>query len=189
MKEQILEPFLRAMRIRQVLPYIQKNQDCRLLDIGCGWNASLLRSIEPHIAFGIGIDFKAPSLESRKIRTMSVHLEKKLPFDDASFDLITMLAVLEHLNNPYEILCECKRILRPGGGLFLTVPSKRAKPILEFLAFKLNLVNPDEILDHKRYFDREDLTLLFPGIPGLVIREHAYFQLGLNNRIFAVRES
>ncbi|MCC7278095.1 MAG: class I SAM-dependent methyltransferase [Chromatiaceae bacterium] len=188
MKEPILEPLLRRMRLRQVLPYIEKHQDCRLLDIGCGWDIRLLRSIETHITTGIGIDFKVPDFRSGKIRTMSARLDKILPFDDASFDLITMLAVLEHLDNPVEILCECKRILRPGGGLLLTVPSRRAKPILEFLAFKMNVVNPEEILDHKRYFNREDLIRLFLRIPGLILREHAYFQLQLNNRIFAVRE-
>ena len=188
MKEQLLEPLLRRMRLRQVLPYIERYPDCRLLDIGCGWEARLLHAVEPRIASGVGIDFKAPELDTGKLTTISTRMDTTLPLEDASFDLVTMLAVLEHLDHPGDILKECARILRPGGGLFLTVPSWYAKPVLEFLAFKVGIVNPDEILDHKRYFNREDLYALFESTDGLDIEEHAYFQWRFNNRLFARRE-
>ena len=61
-------------------------------------------------------------------------LEHKLPFENESFDIVTMLAVLEHLSYPEDILKEINRILRKDGRLVLTVPSKIAKPILEFMA-------------------------------------------------------
>ena len=49
-------------------------------------------------------------------------------------------------------------MLKPGGLLVLTVPSWRAKPVLEFLSFRLGIVSRAEIEDHKRYFDRRDLA-------------------------------
>ena len=118
------------------------------------------------------VDLKAPQIEDGKIKTISARLDRDLPFEDSSFDFITMLAVLEHLDNPEAILHECARILRPGGGLLLTVPSWYAKPVLEFLAFKLRVVNPDEIRDHKRYFNREELFAMFGNVPGMEVKEH-----------------
>lgn len=184
MKEPILEPLLRKMRLNQVLPHLRKYPNCRLLDIGCGWGAKLLRAVEPYIASGIGVDFKAPTIKSEKIQTLSLTLQDKLPFEDASFDFITMLAVMEHLENDEAILKECARLLGPGGGLLITVPSWYAKPVLEFLSYKLNLINPDEIRDHKRYYNKEELVFLIERVHGLILQEHTYFQWRFNNRIF-----
>lgn len=187
MKEPVLEPILRRLRVRQVGPYVRRFKNCRLLDVGCGWNASLLRALESELECGVGIDFKAPALNTNKLRTIEARLDTRLPFEDSSFDLVTMLAVLEHLDCPAQILEECCRVLRPGGGLLLTVPSKRAKPVLEFLAFRVGIVSRTEIEDHKQYFNKEDLRNLISKIPSLVKFEHKYFQLGLNNRVFVTR--
>ena len=184
MKEPILEPILRKMRLKQVLPYLRQYPNCKLLDIGCGWQAKLLRSVEPYIASGIGVDFKAPAISTDKIKTLSLTLQDKLPFEDRSFDFITMLAVMEHLDNDEAILEECARLLKPGGGLLITVPSWYAKPVLEFLSYKLNLINPTEIRDHKRYYNKEDLVALVDKVPSLQIREHAYFQWKFNNKVY-----
>jgi len=187
MKEPVLEPILRKMRLKHVLPYLRQYPNCRLLDIGCGWEAKLLRANEPYIASGIGVDFKAPAISIQKIKTISLTLQDRLPFEDQSFDFITMLAVMEHLENDEAILKECARLLRPGGGLLITVPSWYAKPVLEFLSYKLNLINPAEIKDHKRYYNREDLLRLLGRVAGLRIKEHSYFQLRFNNRLFCHR--
>lgn len=189
MKEPILEPLLRKMRLKQVLPYLRQYPNCRLLDIGCGWEAKLLRAVEPYIDSGIGVDFKAPAFKTDKLKTLSLTLQDKLPFKDASFDLITMLAVMEHLENDEAILKECARLLRPGGGLLITVPSWYAKPVLEFLSYKLNLINPAEIRDHKRYYNKEDLVALVGGIDRLQLKNHAYFQWRFNNKIFCQSEN
>jgi ubiquinone/menaquinone biosynthesis C-methylase UbiE len=186
MKEPVLEPLLRQMRIRRVLPYIREYTDCRLLDIGCGWDASFLRAAEPFICSGVGVDFKAPKLRTGKIRTERLTLQGHLPFADASFDLVTMLAVLEHLEQPKAILQEIYRVLRPGGNLVLTVPSKAAQPVLEFLAFRLGVVSRAEIADHKVYYNRETLTLLLEEV-GLEVITHRYFQLWMNNFCVANR--
>jgi ubiquinone/menaquinone biosynthesis C-methylase UbiE len=186
MKEPILEPLLRKMRIRRVLPYIREHRNCRLLDIGCGWDARFLKSVEPYIGSGVGVDFKAPEYAEGKLRTERLTLQDRLPYADASFDLVTMLAVLEHLEQPEAILREIRRILRPGGQLVLTVPSKAARPVLEFLAFRLGVVSRSEIADHKVYYDRDSLGLALK-LAGFTLLCHRYFQLGMNNFCVAAR--
>ena len=189
MKEPILEPLLRKMRLKQVLPYLRQYPNCRLLDIGCGWDAKLLLAVEPFISTGVGVDFKAPPIHTEKLKTQSFVLQDKLPFENCSFDFITMLAVIEHLENDESILKECARLLRPGGGLLITAPSCYAKPVLEFLSFKLNLINPFEIRDHKRYYNKKDLLALINKIDGLVFSQHSYFQWRFNNMLFCLAKN
>jgi predicted SAM-dependent methyltransferase len=98
------------------------------------------------------------------------------------------MAVLEHLAKPEYILREIQRVLRPCGILAGTVPSDRAKPILEFLSYRLGIVNPDEIRDHKRYYNRKTLFAILEQT-GFVHIRHSYFQLGLNNRFAAEKAS
>jgi 2-polyprenyl-3-methyl-5-hydroxy-6-metoxy-1,4-benzoquinol methylase len=184
MKEPILEPLLRQMRLKQVLPYLRQYPNCRLLDIGCGWEAKLLTAVEACIHSGIGVDFKAPAIKTEKLETLSLTLQDELPFKDSSFDFITMLAVMEHLENDEAVLKECARLLRPGGGLLITVPSWYAKPVLEFLSYKLNLINPDEIRDHKRYYNKQDLVVLLGSVEQLQLETHMYFQWRFNNLVF-----
>lgn len=185
MKEPILEPILRKMRIRRVFQYIANQRDCRLLDIGCGWNAKLLHDIEPYISVGVGLDLKVPEFSQGKIRTEQLVLTNHLPYVDNSFDIVTMLAVLEHLEDPDITLREIRRVLVPGGKLLITVPSKFAQPVLEFLAFRLRIVSREEILDHKIYYNRKSIKILLEK-NGFTVEIHRYFQLGMNNFLVAI---
>jgi 2-polyprenyl-3-methyl-5-hydroxy-6-metoxy-1,4-benzoquinol methylase len=184
MNEPFLEPILRALRIRRVLPVLRRHDECRLLDIGCGWDARLLREVEPYIASGVGVDQRAPEIAEGKIRTHRMTLADRLPYADGSFDVVTMLAVLEHLEMPEALLEEVRRVLVPGGSLVLTVPSKAARPVLEFLAFRLGVVSQTEIADHKAYYDRRTLLCILDKA-GLLLVKHRYFQFGMNNLLIA----
>ena len=53
-----------------VKPTIEKYNNCRLLDVGCGWEAKLLKSIENYVEYGIEIDFKPPKLKAEKLETL-----------------------------------------------------------------------------------------------------------------------
>lgn len=77
MKEALLESTLRKMRLNRVLPTIKSFKNPNVLDIGCGWEARLLQEIEPYIAKGIGIDFKAPTINTDKIQTFTYYFESK----------------------------------------------------------------------------------------------------------------
>jgi ubiquinone/menaquinone biosynthesis C-methylase UbiE len=185
MDEPFLEPVLRFMRINKVLPVIRDIHRPRLLDIGCGWDARFLRNIERYVYEAVGIDFKAPELNNKKIQTISSLILDQLPFEDSSFDIVTMLAVLEHISNPLEISREISRVLRGRGLLVLTVPTKPSKLVLEFLSYRLGIVNPEEIRDHKKYYNLRDISELF--LPcGFKIQKHEYFQFYMNN--FCVME-
>lgn len=184
MDEPVLEPILRGLRLRKVLPTIRLYNECTLLDIGCGWECRLLKAVEPHIKSGVGIDFKVPPSETDKIKTHNLRLDSNLPFPDESFDVVTMVAVLEHLAKPAQMIGEIERVLKKGGRLVITVPSKAAKPVLEFLAYRLKIINADEIRDYKQYYGKKELADLFKNTK-LVVERHRYFQFGFNNLLVA----
>ena len=79
------------------------------------------------------------------------------------------------------ILREIERVLKPGGLLLMTVPSIWSKPVLEFLAFKLGIVDPVQIKAHKTYYNYKLIMELFSNIERLVIKKHQYFQIFMNN--------
>jgi predicted SAM-dependent methyltransferase len=54
---------------------------------------------------------------------MNVDLNKlPLPWDDESIDEILLSHIVEHLDQPYEFIMECTRILKSGGKLIVKLP-------------------------------------------------------------------
>ncbi len=63
-------------------------------------------------------------MAERGIPVADVDLEREpLPYADASFGRVLATEILEHLANPALFLSECRRVLRPGGALYLTTPN------------------------------------------------------------------
>ncbi|MBX2863019.1 MAG: methyltransferase domain-containing protein [Leptolyngbyaceae cyanobacterium MAG.088] len=179
-REPLLEPLLRQFRLAKVMPYVLRGQP--LLDIGCGKSATFLRAMSSQVSEGYGVDFKVNSGKiGKNVYTQQLTFLDKLPFDDAQFSTVTMLAVLEHIANETDMLDEIYRVLRPGGKLVLTVPSIWAKPVLEFLSYKLGIISEAEIRDHKRYYTRERLRRCLIDNGDFTDFIHKYFQLWMNN--------
>lgn len=186
-KEPFLEPILRWMRLKRVMRHIPKNSV--VLDVGCGRTATFLKYISPHVKQGFGVDFKVEESQFINIETKQLRLENHLPFQDSSFDVVTMLAVLEHIEKEQQILNEIDRVLVPGGKLIITVPSIWSQPVLEFLAYKLKIVSEAEIRDHKRYYNRQRLKEVLVEVTGFQEYHHQYFQLWMNNFCTVVKRS
>ena len=45
-----------------------------------------------------------------------------MPFEDASFDIVVCNAVLEHVENPFKVVSELHRVLRPNGEIWVEIP-------------------------------------------------------------------
>lgn len=98
----------------------------RVLDVGCGTGLMLseLAQWEP-----VGFDFSPLALafcRSRGIRGLVQGDVVRLPFADASFDLILALDMMEHVERDDLLIREFNRVLRPGGLLMATVPAHPA---------------------------------------------------------------
>jgi 2-polyprenyl-3-methyl-5-hydroxy-6-metoxy-1,4-benzoquinol methylase len=117
-----------------------------LLDIGAG-SGFLLEVAKRHGWNVRGTEFAEDAIEM--CRKKGIHVDKgelaELGFEDNSFDVITGIEVIEHLNNPTEITKEIFRILRPGGVVYLTTPNfnsllrKRLKSEYDVISYPLHL--------------------------------------------------
>ncbi len=181
----ILDKFLSKWRSKFVLPYLKKQSI--VCDIGCGQEGKLLVSIAEHIKEGYGFDF---NLKSDKYPKDNIFLSNDDFMQcDKKFDVIILLAVLEHLPYPNLVELMLKNVyekLNNGGVFIMTTPDKKSQWLLEFLAYKLRIINSEEIRDHKHYFDKRELIHLMKRT-GLKDVVHRYFQLRLNNLIICYK--
>jgi ubiquinone/menaquinone biosynthesis C-methylase UbiE len=95
----------------------------RVLDLGCG-SAGCLREIyarTPHV-YGLDLDLAALH-RNATIAGRAAGAGESLPFADGSFDLVTLAWVLEHLDEPQQVLRELQRVLRPGGRVVFLTPN------------------------------------------------------------------
>ncbi|HEY9517122.1 MAG TPA: class I SAM-dependent methyltransferase [Gemmatimonadaceae bacterium] len=104
-----------------------------VLDVGCnrGSIEALFHSLHPEKARRTlveGVDVSGDAVaQARALAlpncTFSAYAGRELPFGSASFDLVVMVEVLEHVIEKEALLREVHRVLRPGGRLFLTTPN------------------------------------------------------------------
>lgn len=95
-----------------------------ILDLGCGTGGlfSLLR----HFGRVIGLDASLSALQYACLRGGNALVSadgQRLPFTDATFDLVAVLDVLEHLEDDEQALREIWRVLKRGGAIVFTVPA------------------------------------------------------------------
>jgi SAM-dependent methyltransferase len=119
----------------------------RILDVGCGTGTMLTYLQAFGDAEGVDIDEEAIGYcRERGLQSVQLGEATKLPYPDDSFDLVTILDVVEHLDDDVAAFREMRRVLRPGGRLLVTVPAHR------FL-----WGDQDEVNQHKRRYRAREL--------------------------------
>ena len=119
----------------------------RILDVGCGTGTMLTYLGTLGKAEGVDIDAEAVGYcRERGLENVRIGEAAELPFEDGSFDLVTALDVVEHLDDDAAAFREMRRVLRPGGLLLVTVPAHR------FL-----WGDQDEVNLHKRRYSSAEL--------------------------------
>lgn len=101
----------------------------RCLDVGCAtgdYTEEIARNFERVDAIDVERNRLDVFRQERRLRNvvvaeMSVY---SMDFEDGTFDAVTLIEVLEHLERPADALAQVSRVLRPGGQLFITTPNR-----------------------------------------------------------------
>lgn len=118
-------------RMNKILPFVfednKQNYQINLLDIACG-ESQFYDSLKKHrkniIYTGLELSQKQVDISNKKGYNVLKHdLNKPLPFDNESFDMVVATEIIEHIFDTDTLLHEINRILVPGGRLILTTPN------------------------------------------------------------------
>lgn len=156
----LVDEILEYLRFRKVSPYIPKG--ARLLDIGTG-DGSFLHYLDGHLHTSVGID---PYLRGSEKIGRKHFISGVFPDDydaDTPFDVITILATLEHIHPAVlpRLVGACWKYLLPGGQVIITVPHPRVDSILKLLTALRVFVGFSTHQHHG--FNPECLPPLFKG--------------------------
>lgn len=118
----------------------------RALDVGCGeghWGLRLMGLLPANARF-VGVDHEGAFLDAARARASKRGLGERaefcvgsvneLPFEDASFDLVTCQTVLIHVGDAKRALREMKRVLVPGGIVVASEPNNLVNVLAEATA-------------------------------------------------------
>lgn len=138
-----------ASRTRVLLTLLDKwvtRNNLNVLDVGCG-AGNMIHHLGRYGEV-IGIDNNPVPLRIAQQRAYDARLAhaEDMPFEDDSFELVTVLDVIEHCDDDMRILRECFRVCAPAGLIAVTVP-----------AFQWLWSNNDVINDHKRRYSASQL--------------------------------
>jgi len=130
MNDGLLEGFLSRQRGKMADRLIPAaSREGRLLDIGCGEEPRFLMSTD--FAEKVGVDRIAVNDGQKSCLPTITRIDGDvetmdcLPFEDGYFDVVTMLAVFEHIEPErlVKLVADIRRVLRPGGMYILTTPA------------------------------------------------------------------
>jgi len=149
----------------------------RILDVGCGTGANLLMLSQYGDAEGVDVSEDALAFcRERGLDKVRLGAAEELPYEDGTFDLVTALDVVEHLDDDLAGLREMRRVLRPGGRVLLFVPT---------FMFLWGL--QDDVSNHRRRYRLPELQRVLEQA-GFEIERTTYANITFFLPILAMRQ-
>jgi SAM-dependent methyltransferase len=168
-RRQIISSFLR--RVCQGLKAAcaeqgRQSSALKILDVGCGTGANLEMLSQFGEAQGVDVSREALSFcRERGLTNVKQGAAEALPYEADSFDLVTGLDVVEHLDDDLAGLKEMRRVLRRGGRTLLFVP-----------AFMFLWGVQDDVSNHRRRYTLKELKRVVQEA-GLEVERATYVNL------------
>jgi 2-polyprenyl-3-methyl-5-hydroxy-6-metoxy-1,4-benzoquinol methylase len=152
---------------QEIVPFIPPATR-KLLDIGCGKGAfgAHLKSLCDIEVHGFEINPVAAAEANKRLdRVFHGDLEKNPDLiPSQAYDCITLLDVLEHLQDPWSLLQQTSKWLQPDGIVVASLPNVRHYPVLKDLLFQKSFRYSNiGVLDrtHLRFFTKVSVQELF----------------------------
>lgn len=132
--------------VHKLIEKYNTKENPKILDIGCGTGKNIEELQKLGDVYGLDSSTDALSFcRKRGLKKLILGTAEKTHLKNNSFDIITLLDVLEHTND-IKVLPEMRRILKKNGVIILTVP-----------AFPWLWSKWDDVLHHKRRYTIETL--------------------------------
>ena len=155
------------------------SDDTRILDAGTSTGTNLRMLGEEGYRNFIGLDLSPDAIRFAAKKGLG-QVEQgdvcRMPFEDASFDVVLATDIIEHVDDDLKALREIHRVLTPGGTALITVP-----------AFQSLWGLQDEVAQHKRRYRKGPLVALL-GTAGFVVGRNYYFNYILFAPIWLARQ-
>jgi SAM-dependent methyltransferase len=152
------------------------NPNPRILDVGCGTGANLKMLAAHGRAEGVDISSQAVDFcRERGLNSVRLGAAEQLPYENASFDLVTALDVVEHLDDDVAGLQEMRRVLRRDGRVLLFVP-----------AFMFLWGVQDDVSNHRRRYTLPGLLKTVEAA-GFSVEWSSYANISFFFPVLAVR--
>jgi 2-polyprenyl-3-methyl-5-hydroxy-6-metoxy-1,4-benzoquinol methylase len=167
-----------------IKPYLKPGME--VLDFGCGQGAFSQRLIDAGMNVdGCDIDIVQIKADVRK----KIRLDLNKPVSDSitgKYDMVIALEIIEHLQNPWKYLEDCRSILKNDGILVLTTPNissfvsrlrflmRGSLTAFEKPDFNHGHITPLSFVQLENMFDKLDLGILERGHAGVIPFLHFY---------------
>lgn len=179
----LLSPYLRNKRTSMISPYLQGD----ILDIGCGpaRNLEVLKKNEKPFSSYTGIELDPLLVDDLKLKFsaydfFSVDLDTQVIPVSKKFDVIILLAVIEHIFNLKFLFSQLSDLLKPTGIIVLTTPTPFGNDVVHRLGASIGLFDREGGQDdHIVIFNQKRLQILGKEV-GLTLKEYRTFQFGCN---------
>lgn len=173
---------LRGLTPRSVAMSLELAPDAQVLDVACGPGNTTRPLAGTLGADGrvVGLDASAAMLRQAVTDTTDERIEyvhgdaAALPFGDQTFDAVTCLAALYLMDEPYAVMAELVRVLKPGGRIVLLGSCRRGPEVVQ-PALSLNtrvsgikLFDSDELRDRLVLLGLSDVRQQIQGMFQLV---------------------
>ncbi len=153
----------------EIVDMIDDSEDSNInvLEVGCACGATLLKIKSKYKnagLFGIELNENAAQIAGLFSHTSTANIEDAdLGYENAFFDYIIFADVLEHLNNPWDVLKNIKRYLKPEGKILASIPNVMHYSVLKSLLNGFWTYQDAGILDriHLRFFTHVEIIKMF----------------------------
>ena len=169
-KEEYFLENWRLSMVERIINSVNKDKVKTYLDIGCGATGyTVIEAAKRNSCLSFGADIsleamiRAKALAKKEgveeITAFVVCSAEYLPFKEDTFDYISAISLLEHIENDDIVLRKISEILKDFGYIYICVPNTYKRmwlflwPIYKYLDYKIG---------HKRHYSIEGLTNKMP---------------------------
>lgn len=179
----LLSNYLSVKRAEKVIGHIKGH----VLDIGCGEarNYALIKAYNLPVLSYTGIEFSKDTVGNLTIRYPEAKFfQADLDMDrlpvDGKYDIIILLAVIEHIFNLKFLFSQLVSLLAENGQIVLTTPTPFGNDVVHRLGTKVGLFNKEGGQDdHIVIFNRKRLEILAAEFD-MEVSRYQTFQFGCN---------